>query len=133
MNEIVNRIKQLKTFKEYDPKVLVDDAHKIGKKIAKQEKVTHTSLRNVHSEIVRITSMVKSDDHEAEALSRIKLLKPKVSYLRAKAKERNQKGLKELENIMEASVDKISGKEDVLKFKDFFDSILMYHKAEGGD
>lgn len=133
MDEIVKRIEALKSFKEYDYKKMVDDAYKIGKAIAgKPNEVTHTSLRNIHSEVVRIKSLIQNEESEYAAKSRINLLKPKVSYLRARAKHYNVNGLKIVERAITACVNKISDKDDILKFKDFYDAILMYHKAEGG-
>jgi len=133
MDEIIKRIEALASFKEYDYKKMVDDAYKIGKTIAlNPNEVTHTSLRNVHSEVVRIKSLIQNEDSEQSAKSRVNLLKPKVSYLRARAKHFNVNGLKILEKTINACVNKISDKEDILKFKDFYDAILMYHKAEGG-
>ncbi len=133
MDEIVNRINGLTSFKDYDYKQMVDDAYQIGKTIAaKPNEVTHTSLRNVHSEVVRIKSLIQNEDSEQSAKSRINLLKPKVSYLRARAKDFNINGLKLLEKTINVCVKKITDKEDILKFKDFYDAILMYHKAEGG-
>jgi len=134
MDEIVNRINDLKSFKDYDYKQMVDDAYKIGKTVARGNKeVSHTSLRNVHSEIVRIKSLIQDEDNEQNAKSRINLLKPKVSYLRAKARRNNTEGLIIMEKTIDACVNKITDKEDILKFKDFYDAILMYHKAEGGN
>ena len=68
MDEIVNRIKGLDSFKDYDYKQMVEDAYKIGKTVAKgQRQVSHTSLRNIHSEIVRIKSLIQNEENENSA------------------------------------------------------------------
>ncbi|MDF5722100.1 MAG: type III-A CRISPR-associated protein Csm2 [Rhizonema sp. PD37] len=55
------------------------------------------------------------------------LLKPKLAYAAAR-----QKAAKPLGDVMSAAIDKVYSKEDFERLVQFIESIIAYHKAEGG-
>ena len=127
--EIKNKVKQLDTFKDYNIDQLVDDSKVIAKILVENEMST-SSIRNVHEEIVKISALFKIDTEKA--LRRLRILKPKISYMRAKAKKYQRPAFENFEEVMIPSINKINSKEDFIAFRDFYDSVLMYHKAQGG-
>jgi CRISPR-associated protein Csm2 len=55
------------------------------------------------------------------------LLKPKLAYAAAR-----QKSAKPLNEVMSAAIDKVYSKEDFERLVQLLESIIAYHKAEGG-
>jgi len=55
------------------------------------------------------------------------LLKPKLAYAAARKKES-----KPLSDVMSAAIDKVNSEEDFKRLVQFIESIIAYHKAEGG-
>ena len=55
------------------------------------------------------------------------LLQPKLAYAAAR-----QKAAKPLSDVMSIAIDKVHSKEDFERLVQFLESIIAYHKAEGG-
>jgi CRISPR-associated protein Csm2 len=103
-------------------------AEKFGKKI---RFITSSQIRNVYGTVKKIEMSAKRDDFDITALL---MLKPRLAYARARARQRE---FEDLEKALAAAIDKVSKRgEDqydrLLRFCQGFEAILAYHRAAGG-
>ncbi len=103
-------------------------AEKFGKNI---RYITSSQIRNVYGTVKKIEMSAKRDDFDLTALL---MLKPRLAYARARARQRE---FEDLEKALAAAIDKVSKRgEDqydrLLRFCQGFEAILAYHRAAGG-
>jgi len=103
-------------------------AEKFGKKI---RFITSSQIRNVYGTVKKIEMSAKRDDFDLTALL---MLKPRLAYARARARQRE---FEDLEKALAKAIDKVSkpGEDQydrLLRFCQGFESILAYHRAAGG-
>jgi CRISPR-associated protein, Csm2 family len=112
---------------EGDYQTLVDEAERIGRELARP--LTTSQIRNVFGEVKRLQMRFDAN--------RLRMLKPKLAYMGARAGE----GGKRLQDVLSTAVDAVfSGnpsdrkmlEERFRRMVDFFEAILAYHKAYGG-
>lgn len=116
-----------------EPDILVKWAEDIGKAIARQ--VTTNQLRNVFGTARQIQLRWPND---AQAAYRdAVLLRPKLGYL---ARRERGRGMEELQRILAPALEVVSQGNDLKekqvrfnRFVDFFEAIVAYHKAYGGN
>ena len=114
------------------PDQLVLQAEQIGQRLARQ--VTTNQIRNIFGTVrqIEMNWRAKPEDSYRQAV----LLKPKIGY--AAARERGQ-GMKDLEAVLVPGLDAMmEGKieqrqERFMRFVQFFEAILAYHKKYGGN
>ena len=119
-----------------DADVLVDSAEKVGTSVGRQ--LTTSQIRNIFGEVRRIQMNWPPDDGEKgkEAYRSVVLLQPKLAY---QARKERGRGVEELQSVLDPCIDEIrrANPEDrrayFLRFVDFFEAILAYHKAAGGN
>ena len=100
---------------------LVQKAHDLGEKLAILELKT--------AQIRRIYSTVKKIERGGFDQNKLVLLKPKLAYAAAR---NDQVTL--LKDALTQAIDQVGNeKEKFENFINFFEAILAYHKAEGGD
>ena len=106
---------------EYGGESLVQKAHDLGEKLAILELKT--------TQIRRIYSAVKKIERGGFDQNKLVLLKPKLAYAAAR---NDQVTL--LKDALTQAIDQVGNeKEKFENFINFFEAILAYHKAEGGD
>jgi CRISPR-associated protein Csm2 len=103
-------------------------AENFGKKI---RFITSSQIRNVYGTVKKIEMSAKRDDFDLTALL---MLKPRLAYARARARQRE---FEDLEKALAAAIDKVSkpGEDQydrLLRFCQGFEAILAYHRAAGG-
>lgn len=124
-----------------NPEDLVKCAELVGQRIARQ--VTTSQIRNIFGTVrqIEMNWRSKPDDPEIGRVSyrQAVLLKPKIGY--AAARERGQ-GMKDLEAILVPALDAMMEGKDTnieerrqrfMRFAEFFEAILAYHKKYGGN
>lgn len=100
-----------------------------GKDLA-ENKLSTNQIRNVFGEVRRIQLKGISNSFDSEVL----LLKPKLAYSKAR-----NKSAEPLQQVLSKGIDAIFDNPGELKyqrfenFANFFESILAYHKAYGGN
>jgi CRISPR-associated protein Csm2 len=116
-----------------DPEVLVKWAEDIGKAIARQ--VTSSQIRNIFGTARQIQLRWPNDPQAAyrDAV----LLRPKLGYF---AKRERGRGMEDLRRVLSPALEVMSQTKDPDEqrkrfnhFVDFFEAILAYHKAYGGN
>ncbi len=99
---------------------------RLGKALEKQ-KLSTSQIRNIFGDVKK---MEMREYNESEFL----LLKPKLAY----AAKRGRKGAEELKDVLIAGIDEVTNDngdktKKFANFCKFFEAILAYHRASGGD
>lgn len=122
-----------------DVSILVDTAKTVGSSLERQ--LTTSQIRNIFGEVRRIQmnwppDSAKEEAKADEAFRSVVLLQPKLAY---QAKRERGRGVEELQMVLDPCIDEIrkAPKEKrqlyFSRFVDFFEAILAYHKAAGGN
>ena len=122
----LNKVKIIITSSD-GTKTLVEYADRLGKNLARQ--LTTSQIRAIFGEVRRIEGDWKID--AKRAYKNLILLKPKMAY---RAKKERGKGVGDLVSVLDPAIDYVDGKEEnFTRFVEFFEAILAYHKAYGGN
>ena len=120
-----------------DAETLVTEAEALGKQLA-QQRLTTNQIRNVFGTVRRIEmNWPEKPESEADrkraaqAQRQLLLLKPKMAY---QAKRERGRGVKLLTDVLSEAIDLVGDNRTYFQnFVDFFEAILAYHKANGGN
>jgi CRISPR-associated protein Csm2 len=121
---------------EGDAKVTVEQARTLGENLARQ--LTTSQIRNIFGTVRRIQMNWPEDpttETEQQRANRAQrellLLKPKMAY---QAKRERGRGVAMLTDVLSEAIDLVGDDRDNFQhFIDFFEAILAYHKAYGGN
>lgn len=113
---VVNEIKRdLDAILSGDSEKLVSDAEKMGKLLG-QRGMTTSQIRKIFTDVKRI-KMREFDRYELD------ILRPKMAYVAG----RHKRGARDLQEVLDAAIQKVDSKEKFDKFRDFFEAIVAYH------
>ena len=119
-----------------DAKALVGQAETLGKQLA-QQRLTTNQIRNIFGTVRRIEMNWPENASEEQARKAhrdLLLLKPKLAYQSKREGERKGRGVEMLRQVLDPAIDLVEGKRKRFQnFVDFFEAILAYHKAYGGN
>ena len=108
---------------------LVDFARATAQRLVR-DRLTRSQIRNIFTEVRQIEAMWPSQ----EAMRRLNMLKPKLSYQKARTRQ-----VEYLETVLVESINSVDQAETddernqrFQRFVDLFEAILAYHRAEGG-
>jgi CRISPR-associated protein Csm2 len=111
---------------EGDARTLTDLAETIGTSLARQ--LTTAQIRNVFGTVRQIEMSWgprASESERKHAARQLLLLKPKLAY--------QAKGVQDLADVLIPAIDLVGeDRERFQNFVDFFEAILAYHTAAGG-
>ncbi|PSB11572.1 type III-A CRISPR-associated protein Csm2 [filamentous cyanobacterium CCP2] len=126
-NQIVNFIQseQLHSLKDYPIRELVKHAEVFGPELRRQRLETN-QIRKFLDALNQLKAKLVEGDF-ATIETEVVLLKPKLAYATAR-----QNAVKPLNRVLSAAIDKVHSKEDFERLVQFVESIIAYHKAEGG-
>jgi CRISPR-associated protein Csm2 len=131
--DIAAEINQLDHLSEYGIRQLVNRASEFGPYL-KQQRLETNQIRKFLDAINRVKAQLieKNIDELTKALpsdieDEIVLLKPKLAYAAAR-----QKAAIPLSDVMSVAIDKTKNYKDFNRLVQFIESIIAYHKAEGG-
>jgi CRISPR-associated protein Csm2 len=109
---------------------LVEWAEKLGA-IFKSLQLTTSQIRNIFGTVRQLEmSWTPKDsvDERREAIRRLLLLKPRLAY-----QSKREKAVEGLEKVLSVAIDHVgSSRKNFQRFVDFFEAILAYHTAAGG-
>ena len=116
---------------------LVKEADKLGKELAKN-RLTTNQIRALFGEVRQIEAQWQMGNAQRQkAERRLILLKPKMAY---RAKRERGRCVKELVAVLDPAIDLViktkdekEKHENFQRFVEFFEAILAYHKAHGGN
>ena len=135
--EIIGKIRGLKTqeqkngsLKDYPIRDLVKHAQAFGPEL-KNQRLETNQIRKFLDAINRLKVKLAQDKDDQQIFSEIEseivLLKPKLAYAAAR-----QKAAKPLSDVMSTAIDHVHSVEDFKRLVQLIESIIAYHKAEGG-
>ncbi|MBM7558355.1 type III-A CRISPR-associated protein Csm2 [Marinitoga litoralis] len=127
VDNVVNRIKNLKNFEDYDTEQMIKDAETIAEAAHKNGAKTN-QIRKIHTHITKIYSAVSSRKIENNNIPQdikdeILFIKPLIAYNTVR-----NSNLSDLKRVLDPSIDKIKTLDSFEKFKKFYDSIVAYFK-----
>lgn len=134
--KILDRIPSF--IKGENQKEMIESCKVLGRRFSNNDLST-SQIRNVYGEVKKIqmkNSMLK--ENEKINIVPLRMLLPKLAYSAARAKK---KGTSELKDILSKGIETVldveNDSEEIIKrfemFSNFFEAILAYHKAEGGN
>lgn len=139
---MVNKITELKSLKYYGIRELVKHAEEFGPYL-KKERLETNQIRKFLDAVNQLKAKLAQDDTEqikqtqeesekeklrfAEIETEVVLLKPKLAYAAAR-----QRAAKPMNDVMSAAIDKVCDSTDFERLVQLIESIIAYHKAEGG-
>jgi len=123
---LIDKISGLKGLKDYPIRDLVKHAEEFGPYL-KNQRLETNQVRKFLDAVnqLKITLVQENDFSKIE--TEVVLLKPKLVYAAAR-----QKSAKPLSDVMSVAIDKVVSKEDFYRLVQLIESIIAYHKAEGG-
>lgn len=110
----------------YPIRELVKHAEQFGPYL-KQQRLETNQVRKFLDAVNRIKADLAEKGEFSEIETEVVLLKPKLAYAAAR-----QKAAKPLGDVMSAAIDKVHSIEDFERLVQLIESIIAYHKAEGG-
>jgi len=130
--EIATRIKSLNRMSELDVEEMVRMADKLGKHLTSRDVDLKTSqIRRFSDAVKRIESQIRSNAHPFDKNSLL-LLKPRLAYATGRLKEGRKNPLEPFQEVMDPAIDKVQDVDDFLRFAQFMESIIAYHRFHGG-
>lgn len=127
VNQIIEKIKSLKNeLKAYPIRELVEHAEAFGPYLRKQRLETN-QIRKFLDAVNRLKAELAETGDFAKIETEVVLLKPKLAYAAAR-----QRAAKPLSEVMSVAIDAVHSKEDFERLVQLIESIIAYHKAEGG-
>lgn len=116
---------------------LIKTADGLGQEL-KNNGLTTSQIRALFGEVRKIEAQWSQEkDGHLQALRRLYLLKPKMAY---RARKERGKAVQELVKVLDTALSFVLGEKDAQKqsenfkrFVEFFEAILAYHKAYGGN
>lgn len=127
VNDIKKTIDALKDgLKTYPIRQLVKQAEEFGPYL-KQQRLETNQVRKFLDAVNRLKAELAETGDFSRIETEVVLLKPKLAYAAAR-----QKAAKPLSEIISVAIDKVYSKEDFERLVQFIESIIAYHKAEGG-
>lgn len=108
---------------------LVDFAKATAERLVR-DNLTRNQIRNIFTEVRQIEAMWPGED----AMRRLNMLKPKLSYATARAPQVKylETVLVEAINEVDQAPNKAERNKCFKRFTDLFEAILAYHRSEGG-
>lgn len=127
VEDIVKTINGLtEGLQKYPIRELVKHAEEFGPYL-KQQRLETNQVRKFLDAVNRLKADLSETGEFAKIETEVVLLKPKLAYAAAR-----QKAAKPLGDVMSVAIDKVHSKEDFERLVQLIESIIAYHKAEGG-
>ncbi|NLO58531.1 MAG: type III-A CRISPR-associated protein Csm2 [Synergistaceae bacterium] len=115
----------LTSLQHLQPEDLVAIAEKAGKFFS-ENRIKTTQIRRIHEHVIR--QVTRARTNKGESAKEIRLLKYHLAY--AAGRERN---MRPFSDFFSPVLDKVTGMEDLERFRQLFDAVLAYHKFYGSN
>ncbi|MEG4267269.1 type III-A CRISPR-associated protein Csm2 [Microcoleus sp. Pol12A4] len=123
---IVKTITGLESLKTYPIRDLVKHAEEFGLYL-KQQRLETNQVRKFLDAVNKMKVTLAQTNDFSKIETEVVLLKPKLAYAAAR-----QKAAKPMSDVMSPAIDKVRSTEDFERLVQLIESIIAYHKAEGG-
>lgn len=115
--------------------LIVKHADALGNELSRP--LTTAQIRALFGEVRQIQGQMSIEKQHQKAWRRVYLLKPKIAY---RVRRASGQGVKMLADVLLPAIDEVlkakdepTQKEYFKNFVEFFEAILAYHKAYGGN
>lgn len=121
---------------EGNARLIKEKAEAIGTHLAREFELSTSQIRNIFGTVRQIEMNWGSHTTEAQkkqAARQLILLQPKLAYQAHRERGKGSQGVKALADVLRPAIDLVE--EDHGRFQhfvDFFEAILAYHTAAGG-
>jgi CRISPR-associated protein Csm2 len=126
VDDIISTINKLNGLQAYPIRELVNHAAAFGPYL-KHQRLETNQVRKFLDAINRLKADLTEKGEFSAIETEVVLLKPKLAYAAAR-----QRAAKPLGDVMSVAIDKVESTEDFERLVQFIESIIAYHKAEGG-
>jgi len=124
---MIEKINGLVSLQAYPIRDLVKHAEEFGPYL-KQQRLETNQVRKFLDAVNRLkVDLAQGNNDFAKIDTEMVLLKPKLAYAAAR-----QRSAKPLSDVMSVAIDKVESTEDFIRLVQLIESIIAYHKAEGG-
>jgi CRISPR-associated protein Csm2 len=133
---VSSMVSRISTFNEglskYEIRHLIEDTQKLGKKLTEgRDSLKTTQVRKFLDAIKRLKAEMKTENGENvfpdTVRDKTQFLRVQLAYAAGRHKE-----VQPLKLVLEAAIEKVFEKPDFDKLVQLIESIIAYHKAEGG-
>lgn len=129
---IARKINSLERLADLDVEEMITMANRLGEYLSSREVNLKTSqIRRFSDAVKKIESQVKSNP-ESFSRNNLLLLKPKLAYATGRLKEGRNNPLEPFQKVVDPAIDKVKDSDDFLRFAQFMESIIAYHRFHGG-
>lgn len=125
IDTIIELQKNKKILKDYPIRELVQHAQDFGPELKRQRLETN-QIRKFLDAINQLKAKLVGNDFSVIE-TEVVLLKPKLAYAAAR-----QDAVKSLNRVMSVAIDRVLDEQDFMRLVQMMESIIAYHKAEGG-
>lgn len=121
-----------KIIQTHDPELLVRYAEKLGRELSSQG-LSSSQIRNVFGQVRQIEAMWRIEAQRQLAQTRLRMLKPRLSYQAAKE---GKAGVQNLARSLTEAIDSVFAPPEselgarFRRFTDFFEALLAYHRTQ---
>lgn len=88
-----------------------------------RRKISSSQIRSIYDQVQRLP-----DRYDEEVKRRLQLLRPKLAYARGRHEQ-----LADFQEVFDELIQKVKDERQLGNFKKFFEAVVAYHKAHGGD
>lgn len=99
----------------------VDFSEQFGR-LCYKNKVSTSQIRGIYHQVKRLQNNINASK------SQLQLLRPKLAYQKGRFRE-----LTDLQMLFDHLIKNVKTDDHLLNFKEFFEAVICYHKAAGGD
>ena len=111
---------------------LVNEAEKLGRQISdRRSGITTSQIRKVFNAVRKIQMKVQIGEEFQQ--NELILLKPKLAYVAARAPGPRKANTEKLKDVLTQAIGLVDNDKKFQNFVAFFEAILAYHKAFGGE
>jgi CRISPR-associated protein Csm2 len=127
---VIPEDKVVRIITQDEPKLLVDEAEKAGKRLA-DDRLTKSQIRNIFGTVRQIQlnwPPSLSDEDKPARVRELLLLKPKLAYQAAREPK-----VRPLADVLDTAIDQVEGERPRFqRLVELFEAILAYHTKYGG-
>jgi CRISPR-associated protein Csm2 len=108
---------------------MIDAAEKFGRHLARENRITTSQVRHAYGTMKKLEMIGWHENTASQVQRQLWLLKPRLAY----AAGRHGQGVVDLEKVISTAINHVSDAKSFEHFCQFFEAIIAYHKASGGN
>jgi len=132
IESLEKKIESLEKMSELKVEDMIRGADYMGSYLVKIVKLKSSQIRRFYDAVKKIEVQAK---RKPEQFNRepVLLLKPKLAYATGRLRGRNKSPLGHFQKMIDKAIDKVKDYNDFIRFAQFMESIIAYHRYHGGE